>query len=335
MRGSSGAQHGSAEPAEPRSAVGRRDGYDVVRLVAGPATVEVVPALAMVGSSFNVAGVEVLALHEGLDGYAAGRWTGAPLLHPWANRLSADVVELGAIDAKGDRETSGRVRRDAHGLPIHGVHTAGAAWACTRIGPGAAVEGALDSGACPELTAVFPFPHRVEVRWELVPADAAAGWFEARVTTTLHAIGSAPTPVSFGWHPYFSLPAADRADWVLRLPDREDVELDARRLPTGRSRRRPAEAFALGARTLDDAYRVASGATFALSAGRVAVEVRFDRGYRHAQVYAPLERAVVALEPMTAPIDALTTGLHPWAADGARYEAAFTVRVRVGDEAVS
>jgi galactose mutarotase-like enzyme len=325
----------SPEPNVPTAAVGRRDGYDAVRLVAGPAAVEVVPALAMVGSSFTVAGVEVLALHGGLDGYAAGRWTGAPLLHPWANRLSCDVVEQRGIDTSTDPDPSGRVRRDADGLPIHGVHTADAGWATTRVGPGAVVAGELDSGECAELAAVFPFPHRVGVRWELAAPAAPGGWVEATVTTTVQATGSAPTPVSFGWHPYFALPGVPRADWTLHLPDRDDVELDARRLPTGRRTGRPAESFALAARTLDDAHAVVPGATFGLSGGGVAVEVRFDRGYRHAQVYAPGEPAVVALEPMTAPIDALTTGRHPWVAPGERYEAVFTIRVRVGDAGFS
>ena len=58
----------------------------------------------------------------------------------------------------------------------------------------------------------FPFPHRLELVIELRPEALA-------ISTTLTATGDGRGPVAFGWHPYFQLPRAPRAEWELELPD--------------------------------------------------------------------------------------------------------------------
>jgi aldose 1-epimerase len=56
--------------------------------------------------------------------------------------------------------------------------------------------------------------------------------------------------------------------------------------------------------------------------------VEFLAGYPYAQVFAPSEQEFVAIEPMTAPTNALTTGRGlRVVAPGERFEAAFRVRV--------
>jgi galactose mutarotase-like enzyme len=56
--------------------------------------------------------------------------------------------------------------------------------------------------------------------------------------------------------------------------------------------------------------------------------VRFERGFPYAQIYAPADDEVLAIEPMTAPTDALESGdglrvLEP----GGTLTAAFSVTV--------
>jgi aldose 1-epimerase len=40
-------------------------------------------------------------------------------------------------------------------------------------------------------------------------------------------------PVSFGFHPYLSLPELSRTDWQLELPAMRKLVLDTRGIPTG------------------------------------------------------------------------------------------------------
>jgi aldose 1-epimerase len=79
----------------------------------------------------------------------------------------------------------------------------------------------------------------------------------------------------------------------------------------------------------DDGFALGTEqAVFAISGAGRRVTMEFLSGYDHAQIYAPVSDDLIALEPMTAPTNALVTG------DGlrllpprARYEAAFRIGV--------
>ena len=115
---------------------------------------------------------------------------------------------------------------------------------------------------------------------------------------------------------------------MLQFPSRSHVALDAQQLPTGRATREAAATVSLATVTFDDGYRLGRDRRFTLAGRDVAIDVAFDRNYPYAQVYAPRGKAFVAIEPMTAPINALLTGDHPTVASGDRFAAAFTVRAR-------
>src|SRR5439155_17532501 len=117
-------------------------------------------------------------------------------------------------------------------------------------------------------------------------------------------------PICFGWHPYFRVPGP-RGLWSLRLPARAHLELDRKAIPTGTSTREPAEEAPLGRPLFDDLYALGRDRVLALEGGGKRLEVRFGSGYPFAQVYAPPGKRFVALEPMTAPIDALVAGTCP------------------------
>ena len=258
----------------------------------------------MVCASLRRGGEELLGQRKGLDAYAAtGSTMGVPLLYPWANRIAARRFEVMGRIVDLDR-APGRFRDDPEtGLPIHGVHTAGGAWTVEEQAADT-LRGSFDWSADAELMAAFPFEHRVTMEVSLEPG--AARW---RVSVEGEA------PVAFGFHPYF---VAD-ADTVLDVPVRERLVLDEHKLPTGE--REPAEPITgpLGGRTFDDAYAAPTGPC---RAGDVTVE--FGEGFAYAQVFAPPSGDVVALEPMTAPANALVTGE---ALLQAPHTAAFTISV--------
>ena len=173
-----------------------------------------------------------------------------------------------------------------------------------------------------DLLDIFPFPHRIELTATLSPEALT-------LETTLIAGPDGPVPVSFGFHPYFGLPDLPRAKWRLRLPTMHRLLLDERGIPSGAEE--PWNRFdsELGEHSFDDGFALLEATpSFSLAGGCRRITVDFLAGYPYAQIFAPNDQEFVAIEPMTAPTSALTSGrgLRVVAPRG-RFEAAFRVRV--------
>ena len=284
-----------------------------------------VPEAGMIGCSLRHRGEELLGQRAGLRKYVESRSTmGIPFLHPWANRLGADRFELGGREVKLGLEDL-PLKRDENGLPMHGLLSAAPGWRVERHierEDGGLLAASFDFGAYPHLLAAFPFPHRVEIEATLAAATLT-------IATTVEATGGVAVPISFGFHPYLCLPGVRRAEWVLEAPVRERLALDEQQLPSGGREPVAIEPGPLGARTYDDAFLApATGEPFALSGGGRRIELRLGEGYPFTQIYAPSDTAAVAIEPMTAPTNALVSGADlPWVEPGERFLARFSVRV--------
>ena len=82
---------------------------------------------------------------------------------------------------------------------------------------------------------------------------------------------------------------------------------------------------------LDEVIRFAPPSRFAVSAAGRRIEVEFTQSYPHAQVFSPSGENFICLEPMTAPTNALVSGIDlPVVAPGEEFRA--TVRISVADE---
>jgi aldose 1-epimerase len=284
-----------------------------------------VPSAGMVGCSLRHRGEELLGQRGGLEKYVAERGTmGIPLLHPWANRVAElrFTVAGRELDLADHREL---ISLDPNGHPIHGLLAGARGWSVERheeTPDGAVLAAAFDFAAHEDLMDAFPFPHRLEIE-----ARVAAGTL--RMATTLRATGETPVPVSFGYHPYFRLPGVERASWEVEIPVSRRVDLDEEELPTGEMEETEVEGGPLGSRTFDDEFGAPEGgAPFALQGGGRRVEISFGEGYPYAQVYAPDDDDVVAYEPMTAPTNALVSGLGLKLLEpGESYEATFSITV--------
>lgn len=304
----------------PAAAVRSWRGAASVVLTAGDYEVVALPELGMLLASLRHHGDEYVALPGGLAAYRAGRTTGMPLLHPWANRLSGRRYTAAgvAVDLRGLA-----LHMDENGLPIHGTMTARPGWHVTRLGTGARVaqlSARFDFDAHPELLASFPFPHELTVALVV----SAGG---LRVTTSVRPTGAARVPISFGWHPYLRVPGARRDQWELALPACAHARLDRRGIPTGRARAQAPTRAGLAGRELDDLFALGTDRAFALSSARRRLTVAFDDGYSFAQVYAPAGRPFCCVEPMTAPTSALVTGDHPTVRPGETFAASFALSV--------
>ena len=289
-------------------------------LVAGDLEAVVLPGHGMLGASLRHRNVEILRRIEDLSAAAAkGSTAGIPLLHPWANRLAGSRYRAAGREVNLD-PSSPLLHLDEHGLPMHGVPWSLLAWKVTEAKQDAlAARLEWTSG---DLLAIFPFAHRLEIAATL-RADGLA------LETTLLASSDGPVPVSFGFHPYFGLPELPRAQWRLELPAMQRLVLDPRGIPTGEE-----EAFdgfngQLGESSFDDCFALSVGSpSFSLAGAGRRITVEFLEGYRYAQVFAPKVKDYVALEPMTAPTSALTSGrgLH-LVEPGGEFRSAFRIRV--------
>src|SRR5262245_60761783 len=173
----------------------------------------------MLGASLKHRGVELLRRVDDLAGAAAkGSTAGIPLLHPWANRLDGWSYTAADKDVVLD-PASALLHKDANGLPMHGVSWALLAWRVTAA-TSRRLTASLDWRR-PDLLAVFPYPHALEMDVALTPDDLT-------ITVSLSAGDEGPVPVAFGFHPYFGLPAAPRAAWRLELPAMQRLRLDER-----------------------------------------------------------------------------------------------------------
>jgi galactose mutarotase-like enzyme len=260
----------------------------VIELASEDLTATFAPDVGMVGCSLRHRGEELLGQRGGLEKYAeTGSSFGIPFLHPWANRLDREV-------------DSPLVRRDPHGLPIHGLLTASPFWEVIST-DAARLSAGLDFAAHEELMRGFPFAHELRVDVELAGPRLT-------VVTSVHASGGAAVPISFGWHPYLTLPGVPRAEWQVELPVRRRADLDDRGIPTGGSEAVTIEPGQLGEAGYDDLFPEIEDQVFVLEGGGRRIELAFEEGYPVAQVYAPPDQDFICFEPMTAPTNALVSG---------------------------
>jgi len=304
------------------------DGFRAVTLSAPQPGVEAtfVPGGGMVGCSLCHRGDELLGQRGGLARYVAARSTmGIPLLHPWANRLGARRFEVAGREVDVDA-ASPPAAEDPNGLPIHGFMSAAPGWRVSRrdsTGEGGTLAADFDFAADSGLMRAFPFPHELTI-------EASLAGPTLTIATTVRASGDAAVPISFGYHPYFRLPDLSRYDWEIEIPVRQRLALDDRMLPTGEREEIEVPGGPLGSRIFDDAYVAPSvSVPFTVAGGGRRIAVAFDSGFPYAQVYAPADDDVIALEPMTAATNTLVAGgsdltlVEP----GESYRASFSVTV--------
>jgi galactose mutarotase-like enzyme len=283
-----------------------------------------VPRAGMVCCSLRHDGVELLAQRRGVRAYADhGSTMGVPLLYPWANRLAGfaygqapGLVEL--------PKASPLLKLDGNGLPIHGVIARELPWELLDTPPDDQARRlrARMRWDQPELLAIFPFPHVVEFEARIVDTTL-------RIDTIVRAGAELSVPVSFGYHPYLTLPGADRSSWRVELPVTRRLLLDDHMIPTGTSEPIDRPRFQLADSGWDDAFGgIVRPAVFAVSAGGRRIELEFLEGYPYAQVFSPPGESFVCFEPMTAPTNALVSRVDlPLVAPEGEFRAAFQISV--------
>ncbi len=279
------------------------DGFDVVsiRSADGLGEARFVPDANMVCCSLRHRSVELLDHGQGVRAYAEhGKTMGIPLLYPWANRLAAPEYRAAGTEVRLPGP-EGRYALDPNGLPIHGALPGLMRWELDATPSPDRVRARLAWRSEP-LLELFPFAHEVELEAHLSEGRLT-------LTTTVRPTGEDPLPVTFGYHPYLTIPGTRRQGWQVRLGASRRVTLDARMIPTGASEPIEQRSFELDERSFDDGLdELDERPEFEVSTPGRALAVTFDQGYRHGQVYAPSGHDFICFEPMTAPTNALRSG---------------------------
>lgn len=295
-------------------------------LIAGDLEAIFLPSHGMLCASLRHRGAEILRRVQDLEtGAARGSTAGIPLIHPWANRLAEPRYSTAGRDVELN-PSSPLLHFDEHGLPMHGVPWSHLTWEVTENRQDSLV--ARLDWTRGELLAVFPYRHQLELTATLRPHGLA---FE----TTLNAGMNGPVPVSFGFHPYLGLPGLPRAQWRLTLPPLRKLVFDPHGIPTGEDEPFGGLDSCLGERDLDDGFALPEErVSFSVTGAGRRISVELLAGYRYAQVFAPKDQDYIALEPMTAPTSALTSGrglrlVQP----GGKFRAAFRVSIGTADAA--
>jgi galactose mutarotase-like enzyme len=207
---------------------------------------------------------------------------------------------------------------------MHGVPWSFLPWVVTEAGQDF-IRASLEWSTS-ELLAVFPFRHRVELAAILRPDSLT-------LETTLIADSAGPVLVSFRFHPYLGLLELSRANWRLELPAMRKLVLDRSGIPTGEEEPFGGFNAELGESSFDDGFALMKERTsFSVAGTTNRVSVDLLAGYRYVQVFAPKDRDYIALEPMTAPTSALTSGRSlRFVAPGGRFRAVFRIRIDGGE----
>ena len=183
----------------------------------------------------------------------------------------------------------------------------------------------LDYGAHPDKLRAFPFPHTVTV-------DARARR-RARARRSRPRSGrrpTAPVPISFGWHPYVRLPSGGRATLGAALA-RVRARRGRRRasIPTGVRTPQPADRAPIGEPHVRRPLRARRRPHVrGLGRGPHAHARSSTRRTRSRSCSCRPAANSLAIEPMTAEIDALGRGTAPVVAPGDRFRAALHGLVR-------
>ena len=174
----------------------------------------------------------------------------------------------------------------------------------------------------------YPFPFVLTVSYELIQSNRLLLGTEPekdkmcalRITYELLNSGHTSCPAAFGWHPYFSFTNESIDEMTLSLPDRTRIDLAENMIPNGLSVPEKADTrslhehelntpFVLDQPTNTDNGYAETILTSQSTGVRLVVGQQTGPGKLNYLVcYTPGKRDSIAIEPMTANVDAFNNG---------------------------
>lgn len=236
---------------------------------------------------------------------ANSKLAGNPFMHPWANRLEGEYLQIENAKHDYPKQLLHLLYRDGNNLPLHGLLLKSDKWKTIELNE--------NENSCYHVTefifddddflSIFPFKHKILMKHLLQDS-------ELKIETTIINEDEKEMPVSFGFHPYF---LKSQENVRLKIPANDVIEVDKNMIPTKNIFNKSEkwnftddETF-LDNNAFDDGFqnlKFENGiAEFQLD----NIKVQFDTNYPFAQIYAPShpDKRYVCIEPMTAATNAL------------------------------
>lgn len=175
----------------------------------------------------------------------------------------------------------------------------------------------------------YPFPFALTVTYELIRANQLPlggspndRMCALRMSYSALNNGTGPSPAAFGWHPYFTMSEESIDNMTLLLPARSTIALDDDMLPNGQQTAEQVATIDLKDQLLDTPFALeptpppANDEPFAetvLTSQKTGIRLIVGQQTGPGKLnflvcYTPLRRDSVAIEPLTANVNAFNTG---------------------------
>ncbi len=221
---------------------------------------------------------------------------GIPFLYPWANRLSSIEFEL---YKKKINLSKAQIMKDKNGLLLHGILLKTDLWRIKELKKNYVI---AELNFKNDLYEIFPFHHKIEYKIQVQNYE---------VDFLLTIFPEEDLPISFGFHPYFSLQGYDYKQISIYTPVRSWIQTDEFLIPV---KKLPVEEYYKKFNTkqsLDhyyddtftDFFYRDDFAIFELKYPDKILQIYFDVNYKVVQIYYPFENNkipdFICIEPMT------------------------------------
>lgn len=282
------------------------DGFDVIELFSEDQSAYIVLDIGNTLYNWTWKGKQILWFPHSLENYLSSeKLAGNPLMYPWANRLSSEILN---IDGEEYPLDSHDLYRDPNQLPLHGLLLKSGRWVTKDMGVddfGAWHTAEYESTEMSEINEQYPFFHTLEMTHRL-DNDGI------EVNLKINNLDEKSLPLSFGFHPYFNYQKYKREEVLLNIPFEHHVETDKYLLPTGNLNKIEdfisSETFPLNKLFLDDGFihRIPGKHPF-FETNDYKLEVVFDDEYKCCVIYAPTseDKKYLCIEPMVVPTNSL------------------------------
>lgn len=230
---------------------------------------------------------------------------GNPFMHPWANRLEDEYIQVENQQYLFPEQQKHLLYRDGNNLPLHGLLLKSDKWKTIKIFESEqtcfhVAEFVFDDE---NLLSIFPYKHKIQIKHQLQNN-------ELKIETTIINEDDKDMPISFGFHPYF---LKTKTENYLQIPTSEVIEVDDKMIPNNNILDRNKKwnfsqnKISLKENSFDDGFQNLEFKNKLATFNFNNIKILFDENYSFAQIYAPknIDKPYVCIEPMIAVTNAL------------------------------